>query len=256
MTIVHKGGNIHKNADVLSRWPLPNNIDNPAYVPEEASPQIPIEGIIVTDLNTTFFEECHDSPLSGHLSEDRTREKVKTCIWWPMWQKDVEEYCKNCDICQKENKSTGKRLGNMIKIQEPRRPWEIFHMDWVTSLPPGGNKSYNECLVIVYSDRDPKFTSALWTNLHKLFGAKLSFSKDYHPQTDGLAERMIQDLEDMVRILCAYGLEFKDCDGFTNDWCTLSTALELAYKTSINASKNQRSAILEKGWSPNYYNIP
>ncbi|MBW0513966.1 hypothetical protein O181_053681 [Austropuccinia psidii MF-1] len=37
MTIVHKDGNIHKNADGLRRWPLPNNIDNPAYVPEEAS---------------------------------------------------------------------------------------------------------------------------------------------------------------------------------------------------------------------------
>ncbi|MBW0591291.1 hypothetical protein O181_131006, partial [Austropuccinia psidii MF-1] len=205
MTIFHKDGNIHKNADGLSRWPLPNNIDNPAYVPEEASPQIPIEGISVTDLNTTFFEEvrhsytqdtncsslcqllnkyckdnsliraldevrkkyydegrfhlldgiiyhrtkhtcvmkvadrslinlvlkeCHDSPFSGHLSEDRTREKVKTCIGWPMWQKDVAEYCKTCDKSQKANKSTGKRLGNMIKIQEPRRPWEIVHMDW------------------------------------------------------------------------------------------------------------------------------
>ncbi|MBW0556434.1 hypothetical protein O181_096149 [Austropuccinia psidii MF-1] len=61
MNIVHKDGNIHKNADGLSRWPLPNNNDNPSYVPEETSPQIPIEGIIVTDLNTTFFEEVGNS---------------------------------------------------------------------------------------------------------------------------------------------------------------------------------------------------
>ncbi|MBW0469435.1 hypothetical protein O181_009150 [Austropuccinia psidii MF-1] len=59
-TIVHKDGNIPKNADALSRWPLPNSIDNRAYVPEEASPQIPIEGISVTDLNTTFFEEVRN----------------------------------------------------------------------------------------------------------------------------------------------------------------------------------------------------
>ncbi|MBW0548612.1 hypothetical protein O181_088327 [Austropuccinia psidii MF-1] len=160
MSIFHKDGNVHKNADRLGRWPLPNDNDNPAYVPEEAVPQIPIEGISVTDLNTTLFEEvrnsytqdrncsilcqllnkdcketsqihdldevwkksydqgrfhlldgiiyhrtkhtcvmtvverslnnlvlnkCHYSPFSGHLSEDRTREKVKTCIWWPMW---------------------------------------------------------------------------------------------------------------------------------------------------------------------------
>ncbi|MBW0537944.1 hypothetical protein O181_077659 [Austropuccinia psidii MF-1] len=57
LAIVHKDGNIPKNAEGLRKWPFPNNIDNPAYAPEEASPQIPIEGISVTDLNTTFFEE-------------------------------------------------------------------------------------------------------------------------------------------------------------------------------------------------------
>ncbi|MBW0570965.1 hypothetical protein O181_110680 [Austropuccinia psidii MF-1] len=98
----------------------------------------------------------------------------------------------------------------------------------------------------IICDRDLKFTSALWTNLHQLFGTKLSFSTAYHPQTDGIVERMIQTTEDMVRRLCAYGLEFKDCDGFTNYWFTLLPALESAYKTSIHASTNQTPAILGK----------
>ncbi|MBW0529086.1 hypothetical protein O181_068801 [Austropuccinia psidii MF-1] len=115
----------------------------------------------------------------------------------------------------------------MIQIQEPKSPWEIVHMDWVAELPPGGNISYNAHLVLVdrysktpmflpchkddtamdtaimiwnkfishtglfqtiISDRDPKFTSALWTNLHNLFETKLAFSTAYHPQTDGLAK--------------------------------------------------------------------
>ncbi|MBW0565382.1 hypothetical protein O181_105097, partial [Austropuccinia psidii MF-1] len=234
------------------------------------------------------LKEFHNSPFSGHQSEDRTREKVKACILWPMWQKDAAEYCKTFERCQKANKSTGKGLGNMIEIQEPSRPWEIVHTHWVTGLPPGVDRSYNAFLVIVerfsktpiflpchkgdtamdtalliwnrvmswtgiftniISDRDPKLTSALWTNLHQLLGTKLSFSTAYHPQTDGLAERMIQTLEDMVRRFCAYGLEFKHCDGFTHDWCTLFPALELAYKTSIHSSTNQTPAILEKGWN-------
>ncbi|MBW0548360.1 hypothetical protein O181_088075 [Austropuccinia psidii MF-1] len=137
-------------------------------------------------------------------------------------------------------------------------------MDWITSLQPGGDKSYNECLVIVdryrktpiflphhedetamdtalliwnrvishaglfkniISDRDSKFKSALWTNLHKVFGIKLSFSTAYHPQTDWLAERTIQTLEEMIRRFGSYGLKLKDSDGFTHDWCTFIPAL-------------------------------
>ncbi|MBW0525149.1 hypothetical protein O181_064864 [Austropuccinia psidii MF-1] len=60
MTIVYKDGNIHKTADGLRRWKLPNDIDNPAYVPKKASPQIPIQGRSVTDLETTFFEEVRN----------------------------------------------------------------------------------------------------------------------------------------------------------------------------------------------------
>ncbi|MBW0508751.1 hypothetical protein O181_048466 [Austropuccinia psidii MF-1] len=145
----------------------------------------------------------------------------------------------------------------MIHIQEPKSPWEGVHMNWVTELPPRGEKSYNACLVIldrysktpifspcpeddtamdtalllrsrvishtglfknIISDTDPKFTSALWTMFHRFFGTKLSFSTAYHPQTDGRAERMIQTLKEMIRRFCAYGLEFKESDGFTHDW--------------------------------------
>ncbi|MBW0574537.1 hypothetical protein O181_114252 [Austropuccinia psidii MF-1] len=225
-------------------------------------------------LINTIPLECHDTIYSGHLSEDRTMERIETCSWWPSWRKNVIENCHSCDEWQKANKATGKRFDFMIHIQEPSTPWEVVHMDWVTALPPGGDKSYKKFLVIVdrYSktpiflpchkddtamdtalliwnrvishtglfkniitDRDPKFTSDLWTNLHKLLGTKLSFSTAYHPQTDGLAERMTQTLEEMIRRYCAYGLEFKYSAGFTHDWCTLITALKLAYKTSIHA---------------------
>ncbi|MBW0473290.1 hypothetical protein O181_013005 [Austropuccinia psidii MF-1] len=61
MTFVDKVRNIHKNTDGLSRFQLANNIDNPAYVPEDASPQIQIEGISVTNLKATWFEEARSS---------------------------------------------------------------------------------------------------------------------------------------------------------------------------------------------------
>ncbi|MBW0500049.1 hypothetical protein O181_039764 [Austropuccinia psidii MF-1] len=320
MTIFHKAGNIHKNADELSRSALANTTDNPACFPLEAEPQIPIQGIKITDIGTEFFEEVrqsykqdknfhiltslldkdckdtalgnslnevwktsysegrfhlfdcviyhrtkhscvmklcsrlvinkilheyHDSIYSGHLSADRIIEKVKNCAWWPSWRKETIGNYHTCDRCQIENRSKGKKFGLMINIQEPKSPWEVVHMDWLTTLPPSGYRSYNSCLVIVYrynktpiflpchkdeismdttplpwngvishtglfkniiSDRDTKFTSALWNNLHILFRTKLSFSTAYHPQTDGLSERMINNIEDTIRRFCTYGL--------------------------------------------------
>ncbi|MBW0575570.1 hypothetical protein O181_115285 [Austropuccinia psidii MF-1] len=61
MIIVHKEGNIHKNADGLSRWALANTPDNPAYVPLQPEPQIPIEGINITDIGTGFIEKVRES---------------------------------------------------------------------------------------------------------------------------------------------------------------------------------------------------
>ncbi|MBW0528763.1 hypothetical protein O181_068478 [Austropuccinia psidii MF-1] len=52
MTIVHESGNIHKNADGLSRWALANIPENSAWVPQE---ERHIEGICVTDIAQNFL---------------------------------------------------------------------------------------------------------------------------------------------------------------------------------------------------------
>ncbi|MBW0495905.1 hypothetical protein O181_035620 [Austropuccinia psidii MF-1] len=118
-------------------------------------------------------------------------------------------------------------------------------MDWVTGLVPGGKENFNACLIIVdrfsksmrclpchkedtpmvtallfwnniistiavrkiiIGGRYPKLTSEFWTNLYDILGTKLAFSTAYHPQSDGLAERMIQTMEDIFRRFCAYGM--------------------------------------------------
>ncbi|MBW0535204.1 hypothetical protein O181_074919 [Austropuccinia psidii MF-1] len=128
-------------------------------------------------------------------------------------------------------------------------------MDWVTALPPSGDKSYNACLVIVetysktpiflpfhkddtsmdtdillcnkvssheglfkniISDRYLKLIYAIWTNIHRFSGTKLLFSTAYQPQTDGLAERMIKTFEDMIRRFYSYGLALEYSDEFTH----------------------------------------
>ncbi|MBW0492910.1 hypothetical protein O181_032625 [Austropuccinia psidii MF-1] len=178
--------------------------------------------ICIILLINTIIHELHDRIYSGHQSEEITLEKVKNCAWWPSWRKGTIEYCHTCDRFQKANRSTDKKFSLLIHIQESRYPWEVFHKDWVTELPPSGNKIYSSCIDILdrYS-KTPIFLPChkddtaidtallLWNRdiSHTgLFGTKLSFSTAYHPQTDGLSQRMIQNLEDLMRLFCAYEL--------------------------------------------------
>ncbi|MBW0528551.1 hypothetical protein O181_068266 [Austropuccinia psidii MF-1] len=181
------------------------------------------------------------------------------------------------------------KYGLLPHIEEPKHPWETINMDLVTGLVPGGKENFNACLIIVdrfckcvrflpcdkedtamdtalllwnniistcgvpkiiISDRDPKLTSEFWTNLYDILGTKLAFSTAYHPQTDGLAERMIQTMGDILRKVFAYGIEYKDHEGYAHDWVTLLTAVKLAYNTSQHSTTGQSPSLVEKGWNP------
>ncbi|MBW0477515.1 hypothetical protein O181_017230 [Austropuccinia psidii MF-1] len=83
-----------------------------------------------------------------------------------------------------------------------------------------------------------------------MLGTKLAFSTGYHPQTDSLAERMIQTMEDIIRIFCAYGMEYKYHEGYTPYWVTLLPAVQLAYNTSQHSTTGKSPSLVEKGWNP------
>ena len=53
----------------------------------------------------------------------------------------------------------------------------------------------------IVSDRDPRFTAALWTQLWARLGTRLRLASAYHPQTDGQTERAHRTLEQTLRCL-------------------------------------------------------
>ncbi|MBW0554722.1 hypothetical protein O181_094437 [Austropuccinia psidii MF-1] len=169
--------------------------------------------IIDRDHISLILQEGHDCPYMGHMSEDRTRERVTSTSWWPKWEKELSEYINICERCQKVNRKHGKKYGLLQHLEEPKHPWAIINMDWVTGLVPGGKENFNSFLIIVDSDRDPKLKSEFWKTLYEMLGTKLAFSTAYHPQTDGLAERTIQTMEDPLGRFSAYGMEYKDHEG-------------------------------------------
>ncbi|MBW0476624.1 hypothetical protein O181_016339 [Austropuccinia psidii MF-1] len=179
--------------------------------------------VIDRDHISLILQECHDCPYTVHMSEDRTKERVASTAWWPKWEQELSEYINTCERCQKENRNHGKKYGLLQHIEEPKNPWETINMDWVTELVPGGRENFNACLIIV--DR---------------------FSKS----TDCLAERMIQTMEDILSSFCAYRMENKDHEEYTNDWVTLLPAVQLAYNTSQHSTTGKSPSLVEKGWNP------
>ncbi|MBW0494038.1 hypothetical protein O181_033753 [Austropuccinia psidii MF-1] len=186
-----------------------------------------------------ILKECHDFPYTGHMSEDKKKER-------------------------KANRKNGKKYRLLQHIEEPKNPWETINIDWVTGIVSAGKENFNSFLVrvdrysksarclpfqnedtecsflnnmkatcgvpkVIMSDRDPKFTSKFWTNHYDMLVTKLEFSTSYQPQIDSLAERMMKTMENIIRGSCAYALKYKDHEGYTHDWVTLFPEIQLAY---------------------------
>ncbi|MBW0494757.1 hypothetical protein O181_034472 [Austropuccinia psidii MF-1] len=192
-----------------------------------------------------ILQECHECPYLEHMSEDRTKERVASIAWSPQCEQELSEYINTREIFQKENRKHGKNYGLLQHIEEPKHPWRTINMDWVKGLVQGGKENLNAFLVIVDSDRDRKFTSEFWTNLYDILGPKIAFYTAYHPQTDGLAERMIQTMEVIVRRFCAYGMEYKEHEGYSHDWFKLLPATQLAYNTSLHSTTGKSPSLVE-----------
>ena len=54
---------------------------------------------------------------------------------------------------------------------------------------------------VIYSDRGPQFTAKAWQELWRLTGTKLGYSSAYHPQTQGVVERMNAVVSQTLRCL-------------------------------------------------------
>ncbi|MBW0576418.1 hypothetical protein O181_116133 [Austropuccinia psidii MF-1] len=80
--------------------------------------------VVVRDHIPLILQECHDCPYMGHMSEDRTKERVTSTACLPKWEQELGEYINTCERCPKANRKHGKKYGLLQNIEEPKHPWE------------------------------------------------------------------------------------------------------------------------------------
>ena len=216
--------------------------------------------------------------IVGHYGDQRTCEYIRRWYWWPRMVKDVREFCRTCESCQRAKGSTQKPAGKLHHLPIPTKPWESIGMDFVGPFPE--SKGYNYLWVIIcrmtsmvhlvpvhtritaaelswkylrevvrlhglpasiVSDRDSKFTSKWWRSLHKIMGAKLLMSTSFHPQTDGQTERANKNIGQIFRTVVQPDQK---------NWVDKVDMTEFAINASISETTRYAPFELNGGYMP------
>ena len=77
----------------------------------------------------------------GHMGERKTLEKVRARFYWPGQSKEVEQWCRNCNVCL-SRKSPSHKARAPMEISQTLRPMQRVAMDILGPLPETlrGNK--------------------------------------------------------------------------------------------------------------------
>src|SRR3954447_13599536 len=198
----------------------------------------------------------HNHPTGGHLGKDTVYDKISTRFWWKGMYKDIERYLKTCDSCQRRGNKGGTGYLNPIKVGQP---FERIGIDFVGSLErtKKGNryilvmtdyltkwpeaKAMKEatadnviqfiyekvicrhgCPKIILSDRGAHFRNKLVDELCEKFKVKHKLSSPYHPETNGLVERL-------NRTLCESLAKVSEKE---NEWDKHIGSVLFAYRTA------------------------
>ena len=95
----------------------------------------------------------------------------------------------------------------------------------------------------IYSDRGPQFTASSWQELWRLTGTSLKYSSAYHPQTQGVVERMNAVVSQTLRCLIHEMNEL-------NKWEILLPTVELVINSLPNSSTGFSPFYLNYGYEP------
>ena len=93
----------------------------------------------------------------------------------------------------------------------------------------------------IVSDRDTKFTSIFWKELHWLMGSKLLISTAFHLQTNGATERANRSIAQILHTVVSNDQQ---------DWSDKCLMVEFAINSSINATTSYAPFELNYGYMP------
>ena len=208
------------------------------------------------------MEQLHGSVLSGHLMFDKTFERARSRYFWPFMRKEIAKYVESCDACQR---ATGTYCRQRAALQPMivDRPLQLVTTDCLGPLKESRSGNTNISVVAdsktkyawfratanqkakvicpmlvrimcefglfesLLTDQGKNYESELLAELCELLDIRKVRTTPYHPEADGLSERLNRSLIKMVKTYINEDHE---------DWDEKLPQLEFAYNSSVHAS--------------------
>lgn len=73
----------------------------------------------------------HDSGLGGHSGVSATYSRVKQLFAWPAMKHSVQEFVRQCQVCQQAKTERIKSPGLLQPLPVPNQAWEIVSLDFI-----------------------------------------------------------------------------------------------------------------------------
>ena len=83
----------------------------------------------------TVLELAHSIPMGGHLGKKKTTSRIQQRFYWPTIHRDVADFCRSCEVCQKFRRQQ-KTKAPMMPLPVIAEPFQRIAMDIVGPLPP------------------------------------------------------------------------------------------------------------------------
>jgi heat shock protein HspQ len=98
-------------------------------------------------LQTRLINVFHSSAISGHSGTKVTYQRLKNHFVWKGMKHAVEEYIKQCPICQQAKHTNTAPAGLLQPLPIPKGVWRDLSMDFIEGLPK--SQGYSVILVVV-----------------------------------------------------------------------------------------------------------
>ncbi|GFU83936.1 retrovirus-related Pol polyprotein from transposon 412 [Trichonephila clavipes] len=203
----------------------------------------------------------HDE-IGGHLRVTKTKDRILRHFFWPNVYRDVEEFVKICDSCQRVGKPRDKAKAPLKLVPIISEVFSKINIDAVGPLPVSTKQNrylitsicvaskYPEAIPVesitspnvidallsifsrigfpreIQSDLETSFTSELTTTFFNKFGIKVRRSSVSHPQSIEV-ERVHRTIKRVIKALCVESGE---------DWEEVLPLALFSLRTSVQVS--------------------